>query len=133
MGSNQQSFAIPINEVFDILPLSGYLQPGEVESVEFVYNAFAGQKFKTTAVCHVDGGPNYDVVLIGDSSLITYKISTSAIELGEIRFCDWVSRDFYIENTGKVTFEYKILLDGVKRKGYVECNPIQGRIVGGER
>lgn len=33
---------IPINEVFDILPLSGYLEPGEAEQVEFVYNAFGG-------------------------------------------------------------------------------------------
>ena len=33
---------VPINEVFDILPLSGYLEPGEVEQVEFVYNAFGG-------------------------------------------------------------------------------------------
>jgi len=33
---------VPINEVFDILPLSGHLLPGEVENVEFVYNAFGG-------------------------------------------------------------------------------------------
>lgn len=39
MGSNQP---VPINEVFDILPLSGYLESGEVEQVEFVYNAFGG-------------------------------------------------------------------------------------------
>lgn len=65
--------------------------------------------------------------------MITYKISTSVIELGDLRFCDWVSRDFFIENTGKVTFEYKILLDLVKRKGYVDCNPQFGRIIGGEK
>ena len=40
-GGNQQ-ISIPINEVFDILPLSGYLNAGEVEQVEFVYNAFFG-------------------------------------------------------------------------------------------
>lgn len=127
------SFSIPINEVFDILPLSGFLKPGEVESVEFVYNAFAGQRFKTTAVCHVEGGPNYEVVLVGDSSLITYKLSTLNIDLGEIRFCDWVARDFYLENTGKVTFEYKVLLHTVKRKGFVDCIPLSGRIAGGEK
>jgi hydrocephalus-inducing protein len=114
---------VPINEVFDILPLSGFLGVGDTEQVEFVYNAFGGQRFKTTAVCHVEGGPNYEVTLIGDSSLITYHLSTNHIELGEVRFCDWVSRDFVIENTGKVTFEYKILYTQVKRRGYIECAP----------
>jgi hydrocephalus-inducing protein len=34
--------SIPINEIFDILPLSGSLEPGHEEQVEFVYNAFGG-------------------------------------------------------------------------------------------
>lgn len=33
---------IPINEIFDILPLSGYLEPNCEEQVEFVYNAVGG-------------------------------------------------------------------------------------------
>lgn len=105
----QQKISIPINEVFDILPLSGFLQPGESEQVEFVYNAFGGQRFKTAAVCHVEGGPNYEVTLIGDSSLISYNLSVRHIDLGETQFCNWVTKEFQIENTGKVTFEYKIL------------------------
>ncbi|EGR28756.1 hypothetical protein IMG5_169530, partial [Ichthyophthirius multifiliis] len=124
---------IPINEVFDILPLSGYLEAGETQQVEFVYNAYAGQKFQTTAVCHVEGGPKYEVVLIGDSSLIVYKLSIQQIDFGDVRFCDWVTKDFLIENNGKVTFEYKILLDNVKRKNFVECSSLQGRILGGEK
>jgi hydrocephalus-inducing protein len=55
--------AIPINEIFDILPLSGYLEPGQVEEVEFVYNALGGMNFRATAVCHIEGGPNYEVKL----------------------------------------------------------------------
>ena len=74
------------------------------------------------------------MTLIGDSSLVSYKLTTNHIELSpEIRFCEWVTRDFYIENTGKVTFEYKILFNQVKKKGYVDCNPYYGKIVGGER
>lgn len=57
LGGGPQS--IPINEIFDILPLSGYLEPGQVEDVEFVYNALGGMNFRATAVCHIDGGPNY--------------------------------------------------------------------------
>jgi hydrocephalus-inducing protein len=57
---------------------------------------------KAIAVCHVEGGPDYEVNLEGDSSLIAYKISSNLLELGEVRFCDWVQKEFYIENTGKV-------------------------------
>ena len=95
---------MPITEVFDILPLSGYLQPGEVERVEFVYNAFGGQRFKTTAMCHIEGGPNYEVTLIGDSSLISYNLSTRHIDLSDVQYCNWQQREFTIENLGKVTF-----------------------------
>jgi len=85
-------------------------------------------------VCHVEGGPNYEVTLLGDSSLISYKLSTNNIELTpEIRFCEWVVREFFIENTGKVTFEYKILFNAIKRKGYIECSPFFGKILGGEK
>lgn len=65
--------------------------------------------------------------------MITYRLSSNLLELGDIRFCDWVSKDFFIENTGKVTFEYKILYITVKRKGYISCTPDYGRIIGGEK
>lgn len=73
---------IPINEIFDILPLSGYLEPGQNENVEFVFNAFTGNSIKTTAVCHVEGGPNYEVTLMGNSSLIDYTLSSNKIDFG---------------------------------------------------
>ena len=116
--------SVPINEIFDILPLSGALEPGSEEQVEFVYNAMGGQRFKTQAICHVDGGPEYEVNLLGDSSLISYRLSTNLIELGDVRFCEWVTREFSIDNTGKVTFEYKVSLANVKKKGYVEVTPM---------
>lgn len=50
-----------------------------------------------------------------------------------MRFCDWITKEFYIENTGKVTFEYRILLDGLKRKGYIEASPMIGKVLGEEK
>lgn len=32
---------VAINEVFDILPLNGTLEAGEVEEVEFIFNSFS--------------------------------------------------------------------------------------------
>ena len=40
ISSNPQGDDIRINEVFDILPLNGLLNPGQIETVEFIYNAF---------------------------------------------------------------------------------------------
>lgn len=89
--------------------------------------------FRATAVCHIEGGPNYEVKLEGDSSLISAKISEKEIDLGEQRFCEWVTREIVIENTGKVTFEFKVSLAMVKRKGFLEVMPLTGKIVGGEK
>ena len=131
---------VPINEIFDILPLSGSLEPGEIENVEFVFNAISGQKFKTNAVCEVEGGPEYKVTLSGDASLISYKINlgssgnkTFCLDFGEVRFCDWINKDFYVENNGKVTFEYHVDLSTIERKGLIEVNPLTGKISGGEK
>lgn len=122
-----------INEVFDILPLSGFLQPGESENVEFIFNSVVNHKVKAVAVCHVEGGPDYEVLLEGDSSLISYKISTNLLELGEVRFCDWMQKEFYIENTGKVQFNFSIILNKIIRKGLVEVIPKNGKINGNEK
>ena len=43
--------------------------------MEIIFNTIQGRRFKTTAVCHIDGGPDYEVNLVGDASLISYKIS----------------------------------------------------------
>lgn len=122
-----------INEVFDILPLSGFLQPGESENVEFIFNSVVNHRVKAVAVCHVEGGPDYEVQLEGDSSLISYKISANLLELGEVRFCDWVQKEFFIENIGKVQFNYSISLNKIIRKGLVEVIPKSGKINGNEK
>lgn len=41
---------VPINEVFDILPVSGILKQGETETVEFTFYAGHGMKYNGIAV-----------------------------------------------------------------------------------
>ena len=52
---------LPINEVFDILPVSGMLLPGQSENVEFTFYSGNGISYTGTAVCSCDGGPDYEV------------------------------------------------------------------------
>jgi len=119
--------------VFDILPLSGKLDPAEVEEVEFIYNAQGGNLFRATALCHVEGGPNYEVKLEGDSSLIGGKISEKELDFGLQRFSEWNSKEIFIENTGKVTFEFKVSTEYVKKKPFLEVIPMNGKIAGGQK
>ena len=77
---------LPINEVFDILPVSGILKEGETETVEFTYYAGHGKEYNGIAVCSVDGGPDYQVPLQGKSSFVSYQLSTKEIDFGEIAY-----------------------------------------------
>ena len=133
----QQTGNAPINEVFDILPLSGYLLPEETQNIEFIFNALGQQqrRYKTTAICKVEGGPDYEVTLIGDASQISYKISTYDIFLGdEIKFCEWVHKEFQVKNTDErgVTFDFQVNLATIKRKALIDVSPMVGKITGGD-
>ena len=58
---SKKSKKLPINEVFDILPVSGMLMPGQTENVEFTFYSGSGINYTGTAVCSCDGGPDYEV------------------------------------------------------------------------
>ena len=127
---------VPINEIFDILPMNGTLAPGETEAVEFVFHAILGQKVKTMAVCAVDGGPEYEVQLTGDSSEMTYRITpgNNTLDFGEaIPFNDWETREFVIENTGKVAYDFSIDSSSLYRRSLIDISPLSGRINGFEK
>jgi hypothetical protein len=44
---------IPLNEIFDLLPIRATLDPGEHEIVEASFYAYPGYKVKATAICRV--------------------------------------------------------------------------------
>ena len=49
---------IPVNQVYDVLPIRSLLRPGETEIVEFAFYGHANRKFRTSAVGIVQGGLN---------------------------------------------------------------------------
>lgn len=63
---------LPINEVFDILPVSGTLDPGQHETVEFTFYAGNMLHYSGIAICSVEGGPDYRVQIDGESSNIDF-------------------------------------------------------------
>jgi hydrocephalus-inducing protein len=132
-GSSKKSKVLPINEVFDILPVSGMLMPGQTETVEFTFYSGHGLLYNGVAVCSVDGGPDYEVPIVGESSFVSYKLSTTELDYGEIPYNESSSKEFFIENIGKVPFQFNVNLSTVSRPGIVDCHPMSGKVAAGEK
>ena len=124
---------LPINEVFDILPVSGILQPGQTENVEFTFYAGNGLAYNGMAVVSVDGGPDYDVPISGESNNVSFRLSTNALDFGEVAYNESQPRDFFIENVGRVPFEFNINLSTLSRQGVIECSHMTGKVLAQER
>ena len=54
-GTSRKPY-IPVNQVYDILPIRSRLEPGEEEDVEFIYYGHAFRKFKGACLCEVKAG-----------------------------------------------------------------------------
>lgn len=124
---------LPINEVFDILPVSGMLLPGQTETVEYTFYSGHGLLYNGIAVCSVDGGPDYEVPIVGESSFVSYKLSATELDYGEIPYNEQSSKEFFIENIGKVPFQFNVNLSTVSRPGIVDCHPMTGKVAAGEK
>lgn len=74
---------VGIEEVFDILPLYGILQPGDTEQVTMTFYGHADIWGETKAICEVEGGPTYELLLKGEASLVDYKIDCKEIDYGK--------------------------------------------------
>ncbi|KAF4028176.1 ASH domain-containing protein [Phytophthora infestans] len=124
---------IPINQVFDILPIRGTLKPNESEKIDFVYYGHANRKFKSTVACEVEGGPEYELTLLGEASSLVYKLDKQSLDFGQVLYNKTEDRDFYILNVGKVPFSFNIVVDSVACGRALEISPISGRIAPNEK
>jgi hydrocephalus-inducing protein len=81
----------------------------------------------------VDGGPDYEVPILGESSFVDFRLSTHELDYGEIAYNESSSKEFFIENIGKVPYEFSINLSTVSRPGLIECSHMSGKVIAGER
>ena len=103
---------IPVNEVFDILPIRSTLAAGASEDIEFVYFGHANRRFRGTALAEVEGGPRYELTLVGEASTVGYRLDRPLLDFGGIPFFEAAEREFSIVNTGRVPFPFQIALQG---------------------
>ncbi|VDP22051.1 unnamed protein product [Echinostoma caproni] len=97
-----------IEELFDITPLYGELEPGQSQSVSFVFFGHADVEASVTALCEVDGGPTYSVELSGGASDIEYDIDRTEIIYDPVRYDKPAVSQIVLMNTGQVGFEFSI-------------------------
>jgi hydrocephalus-inducing protein len=89
--------------------------------------------YNGVAVCSVDGGPDYEVPILGESSFVDFRLSTHELDYGEVPYNESSSKEFFIENIGKVPYEFSINLSTVSRPGIIECSHMSGKVIAGER
>jgi len=112
-----------VNEVYDILPISGMLEPGEMETVEVTFHAIVREPPKASARCIVEGGPSYTVSFQGDCDDIVPKVDDKEIDFGEVPYDEERTANFEIENKGKVPFNFFVSLEKVTRPNMFTIEP----------
>lgn len=71
-----------VEEVFDISPLYGSLHPGESQELTVTYYGHKEIKAYVRAVCEVRNGPDYEMCIRGEASVLNYELSTKFIDFG---------------------------------------------------
>ena len=124
---------IPVNQVFDILPIRSKLGAGDSEDVEFIYYGHASRRFKGTVLCEVEGGPEYELTLLGEASTIGFRLDRALIDFGKVLHTKREDKEFAIVNMGKVAFPFRVRLDGVSRPNMIEVYPAHGRVFANDK
>ncbi|XP_021112382.1 hydrocephalus-inducing protein homolog isoform X2 [Heterocephalus glaber] len=107
----EELVSMGIEEVFDILPLYGVLQPYSSQQISFTFYGHCDIIAQAKALCEVEGGPTYEITLKGQASMINYSLDTKDINCGLQLFDHIAEREITLKNTGKVGFEFKVLTD----------------------
>ncbi|KAM7020692.1 hydrocephalus-inducing protein-like isoform 4-T4 [Acridotheres tristis] len=120
-------------EAFSILPQSGVLQPGERQQVSFTFSGHLNTTASVTALCHVEGGPTYEVGLTGEASYLSYSLSQREINCGFQMFNNLHHSTVTLANTGKIEFKWMLNLSIAEQHlpGVFVVNPTIGSIAPG--
>ncbi|XP_074407204.1 hydrocephalus-inducing protein-like [Zonotrichia albicollis] len=127
--------SLEAQEAFSILPVSGVLQPGESQQVSFTFCGHLNTISDVTALCHVEGGPTYEVLVTGEISHLSYLVRPQEINRGlqmfnEIRRCHVA-----LVNTGKIEFNWVLNPSPADQHlpGVFLVNPTTGSLAPGKK
>lgn len=129
----QSSDARNVSSLFDILPVRGVVDPGEICEAQFLHKGFAKGEFEYKALCIAQGGPEYEFLLKGESSDIQFKLDKEQLLLGSVLYDETAETTFTITNTGKVELSFSIECPQVSDDLVVDVIPKSGHLPGGEK
>ncbi|XP_068035201.1 uncharacterized protein [Anomalospiza imberbis] len=120
-------------QAFSILPLSGVLQPGQSQKVSFSFSGHRDALGSVKALCHVEGGPTYEVGLI--ASRVSYSLSLQEINCGSQMFNEIGHSTVTLENTGRIEFKWVLNPSPASQHlpGVFLVKPTTGSIAPGEK
>ncbi|KAM9301954.1 hydrocephalus-inducing protein homolog [Gastrophryne carolinensis] len=134
-GSAEDCLLAGVEEVFDILPQFGALQPGESHVVSFTFYGHSDISAEVRALCEVHGGPMYELTLQGEASLVSYTLSSRDIDFGVQMFEQVVEADIVLRNTGRVSFPFTVLTQNPETlhplPGEPFIEPMRGSVAAG--
>ncbi|KAM5296381.1 hydrocephalus-inducing protein homolog isoform 1-T2 [Glossophaga mutica] len=110
-GHKKEEPDLSISDVFDILPLYGELRPHSSHQVAFTFYGHCDIIAQAKALCEVEGGPTYEIILKGEASVVNYTFDTKDIDYGLQLFNHVTESQITLKNTGKVGFQFKVLID----------------------
>ncbi|CAH2323836.1 Hypothetical predicted protein [Pelobates cultripes] len=135
LSEREERVPTGVEEVFDILPMFGNLEPGESQTVSFTFYGHAGIRAHALALCEVHGGPTYEISLHGEASLVSYTLSATDIDYGIQPFDKVAEADIILRNTGLVSFPFTVFNSTMSlQPGKPLIQPLSGHIAaGGEK
>ncbi|XP_028304635.1 hydrocephalus-inducing protein homolog isoform X2 [Gouania willdenowi] len=110
-----------LQEIFDILPLYGHLEPEEQREVVFSFYGHEDISSAVVAQCHVEDGPTYEVQLTGEASEISYSLSSTHLDFGFQLFYQTGEVEVVLRNTGKVHFFFTTI-NPAEQASYTQLN-----------
>ena len=120
-----------ISKIFDVYPNRGEIDPQQDDDTHFTFFALSDerlQQYETMAICHVFGGPDYFIKVVGASADIVYEITPQMIDLGPRHYAEIVTTNVVIQNMTDVPFDFQINIPKEVTFKMFEITPMIGKV-----
>lgn len=89
------------------MPNCGHLRPGKQQQVTVSFYAQENTRKKAVAQCHVEGGPTYQVHLLGEATVISYTLDSAHVDFGlQVRWLLLSDSGCYVKQPGQRWLRY---------------------------
>ena len=135
--ASEQGMDTDAGRIFDIYPIRMHIDPFQEDIVRMSFFALGDAEGRSanyhgTAVCHIVGGPEYTVDLLGASAAIKYKIEPVHFDFGVKSYKDQLSEKFTLENLSDVPITFTVKIPRGCKFGSFTITPNEGVLPVGE-